>query len=166
MLDRADGVPFFLVAWASELCAGTCSPDAALHAIPPSVRESIRQRVVVLPEVVRDVLAVAAVARGSVSLPVLLTAAGRASARTTRQEAELLSGVEAACTAGLLCESAENGYRFRREIVRETVLDDLGGARRAILCREIDAALHAHANLASSGRCAGGRGRPVRGCRQ
>ncbi|HEX6818233.1 MAG TPA: AAA family ATPase [Ktedonobacterales bacterium] len=153
ILDRADGVPFFLVHWANALLRGSAAPDVAAHAIPAIVTESIRQRIIVLPDVARDVLAAAAIGR-SVSLPVLLTAVCTSTAFAAASEAELLRGIEAVCRARLLCESANGGYCFVHEIVRETVLADLGGARLSVLRCAVAEALRARACPAGGGCCA------------
>jgi tetratricopeptide (TPR) repeat protein/transcriptional regulator with XRE-family HTH domain len=135
--DRASGLPLFLVSWTQELRTGSLSADAALSAMPWSAAESIRQRVAVLPAVAQSVLAAAAVAGRQVSRTTLL-AASKASGQ---HEADTLAGLDAACHARLLAEAPDGSYVFTHDLIRETVLADLGGARRAALHRQVAEAL-------------------------
>jgi tetratricopeptide (TPR) repeat protein/DNA-binding XRE family transcriptional regulator len=139
VLDRADGLPLFLVSCAQELRMGALAEAAAGSTVPWSARESIRQRVVVLPGVAQEVLAAAAVAGRKVPRPILITAA-----KASRQdEATILAGLDAACRARLLAETPDGWYVFTHDLVRETVVADLGGARRAALHRRIAEVLEA-----------------------
>lgn len=138
-LDQASGLPLFLVSWAQELRTGTLTVAAARNTIPWSAAESIRQRVVVLPEVASSLLAVAAVAGRQVSRNVLLAAA----IASGQGEADALIGLDAACRARLLTEAADGSYVFTHDLIRETLVSDLGGARRAALHRRVALALEA-----------------------
>jgi transcriptional regulator with XRE-family HTH domain/tetratricopeptide (TPR) repeat protein len=139
VLDRSSGLPLFLVSWAQELRSGMVAPDVTLTALPWTAAESIRQRVAVLPAAARTVLATAAVAGREVQCTVLLAA----TVTTGLGEADILAGLEAACRARLLAETTEHAYAFAHDLIRETVMADLGGARRAALHRSIAEALEA-----------------------
>jgi transcriptional regulator with XRE-family HTH domain/tetratricopeptide (TPR) repeat protein len=133
VLDRSGGLPYFLVSWAQEARTATLTSDTARTMVPWSAAESIRQRMAVLPEGAFHLLAVAAVAGRQVARKVLLTAAAEASGEN---EAEILAALDAICSARLLREVADGSYTFPHDLIRETVVADLGGARRAALhCR-------------------------------
>jgi tetratricopeptide (TPR) repeat protein/transcriptional regulator with XRE-family HTH domain len=138
VLDRSSGLPFFLVSWTWELrTTGPLSVEAARHAVPWSAAESIRQRVAVLPASAQAVLALAAVAGRETSRTLLLLA----SKASGQEEADFLGGLDAAVRARLLAERAEGAYAFAHDLVQETVLADLGGARRAVLHQRVAEAL-------------------------
>ena len=60
VLERAGGVPFFLVSCVQGLAAGQ-DEDGTVEGLPWDVGQSVRQRVAALPERAREVLGVAAV---------------------------------------------------------------------------------------------------------
>jgi len=136
-LDRAGGLPLFLVSWAQELRAGLISVDAARGLRPWSAAESIRQRVAVLPAAAQRVLAVAAVAGRATPRTVVLAAA----TASAQREADTLAGMDAACRARLLAEEADGSLVFLHDLIRETILADLTGANRAALHRYVADAL-------------------------
>jgi tetratricopeptide (TPR) repeat protein len=130
-LQRAGGIPFFVVSCAQRLRLGDA--EQGEDAIPWDVAQGIRQRVAVLPPVAREVLGVAALV-GRVVPPALLTEV------VGQQESAVLAALDAACHARLLVE-VEEGYQFAHDLIREVVEADLGAARRAILHRSVAQAL-------------------------
>jgi tetratricopeptide (TPR) repeat protein len=145
VLDRASGLPFFLVSWAQELRTAEPSPDVARTTVPWSAAESIRQRVAILPEDAVHLLAIAAVAGRQVSRKVLLTATKASGQR----EADILTMLDLLCHARLLVETADASYTFAHDLIRETVALGLSSARRAAFHRLLASALE---NQVPSGR--------------
>ena len=96
-----------------------------------------------MPEVAREVLGVAAVV-GRVVPPKLLRAV------IARPEPMLLAALDAIRRARLLVETAEDGYRFPHDVIREVVEADLGPARRAALHRRVAEALASQAGPSPS----------------
>lgn len=140
ILDRAGGLPLFLVSCAQDqrmaTGAGT-GADGSADTVPWSATESIRQRLTVLPAAAQEMLALAAVAGRNVSRPVLVAAAKASSL----DEGSIVAGLEASRRARLLHEAADGSYVFSHDLIRETVDTSLGGARRAALHRRIAHAL-------------------------
>jgi tetratricopeptide (TPR) repeat protein/transcriptional regulator with XRE-family HTH domain len=134
--QRTGGVPYFLVSCAQGLQR---APDDSLPAemagaIPWNVTESIRQRVAQLPEAAQQLLRLAAVAGREMESAQLLDLV----ARWGWQKADILAALEATCQARLLIEADEGQmYRFAHDLVREAVMGDLSGARRADLHLQI-----------------------------
>jgi tetratricopeptide (TPR) repeat protein/transcriptional regulator with XRE-family HTH domain len=139
VLQRAGGLPFFLISCAEGLTTGTQSEPAGGHSaeVPWTVAETIRQRVMVLPLAAQRLLGVAAVMGRTASADVLLQVA----TRSGRGTEELLEALEACCRARLLAEAGGQAYRFPHDLVREAVLADLGTARRTLLHRWVAEAL-------------------------
>jgi len=135
VLERAGGVPFYLVSYAQALRAG----DAG--GVPWDVAQGVRQRVALLPEAGRALLGAAAVAGRRAPYALLAATVGRS-------EDEVLDGLEAACRARLLLEETDGAYAFAHDIVREVVEADLGAARREALHRRVAAALERAAGAA------------------
>jgi tetratricopeptide (TPR) repeat protein/transcriptional regulator with XRE-family HTH domain len=133
VLQRAGGVPFFVVSYAHALRRGDVGGGA--DGVPWDAAQGIRQRVAALPEPARAVLAAAAVV-GRESRPALLAAVA------ARPEDEVLAGLEAACQARLLLDAGQT-YHFAHDLVREVVEADIGSARRAALHRRVAAATEA-----------------------
>jgi len=128
VLERAGGVPFFLVSYAQALAAGVT------ERIPWDLAQGVSQRVALLPEAARQVLDAAAIVGRRVARGLL--------AATARQsEEDALAGLEAACRAGLLLEDGDEGYLFAHDVIREVVEADMGAARRAALHRRAGEAL-------------------------
>ncbi len=126
---RADGVPFFIVAWARELRLGHDTHDIAVG-VPWAIAQSIRRRIDAAPAIVRTALEVAAAADGPVtpvSLRPWVAGAGAADALDI-------------ATGAYLLRAADDGYRFAHELLRDVVLADLGPARRAALRERLEAA--------------------------
>jgi tetratricopeptide (TPR) repeat protein/transcriptional regulator with XRE-family HTH domain len=128
VVQRAGGVPFFLVSYARGLQAG------AGRAVPWDLAQGLRQRVAALPGGAQEVLGMAAVIGRVVSRRLLLAVA-------TRGEDEVLAALEAACAAQLLREEGTEAYHFQHDVTREVVEADLGAARRVALHRRVAEAL-------------------------
>src|SRR5262249_52446525 len=95
VLQRAGGVPFFVVSYAQALRRGDV--DGAADGVPWDIAQGIRQRVAALPDAARAVLAAAAVAGRRVE-PALLGAV------VGRPEEDVLAGLDAAGAARLLLD--------------------------------------------------------------
>ncbi|HEY8285367.1 MAG TPA: AAA family ATPase [Chloroflexota bacterium] len=127
-LERAGGVPFFLVSYAQSISAGD------LESVPWDLVQGVRQRVALLPEAARQVLDAAAI--GGRRVPRTLLAA------TVAQAGEsVLAGLEAACRSRLLIEDGNDGYQFTHDVIREVVEADMGAAKRAALHHSLAEAL-------------------------
>jgi predicted ATPase len=129
---RAGGVPFFLVSYAEALRLQTGS-DAQVE-LPWKVSVVIRNRVTTLPEAVQELLRFAAVIGRIVPLQLLCRVAGLT-------EDETLTRMEIAAASRLLDEDDGAAYRFRHDLIRETIEGNLSPARRRLLHRRIGAAL-------------------------
>ncbi|MGH2346453.1 MAG: tetratricopeptide repeat protein, partial [Chloroflexota bacterium] len=124
VLERAGGIPFFLVSYAQAVYAG------AVEAVPWDIAQGVRQRVALLPEATRQLLGVAAILGRRVPRVLLMASAGQ-------PEEDVLLGLEAACRARLLVEEGEDGYVFAHDVIREVVEADVGAARRSMLHRRV-----------------------------
>ncbi len=132
ILQRAGGVPFFLVSCAQ---AARLRTDAMSDAVPWDVAHSVRRRVTALSQETHELLGMAAVMGRLVPIGLLVAVAAR-------PEDEVLSAIDAACRGRLLEEvPGEHAYRFAHDVIREVIEADLGLARRAVLHRQIGAAL-------------------------
>jgi tetratricopeptide (TPR) repeat protein/transcriptional regulator with XRE-family HTH domain len=134
VLQRAGGVPFFLVSCADGLRRD--GEDVAGMALPWDVAQSVRQRVAAVPELARHVLGLLAAIGRSAPYALLRTVVGQ-------PDHALLAALEAACRAHLLVEQSDAAYCFTHDIIREVVEADLGAARRLLLHRDIARALEA-----------------------
>jgi len=142
VLQRAGGMPFFLVSCAQSVRGGTLgaeSPDA----VPWDLRQSLHQRVAVLGQGAQDLLGVMAVIGWVVDVALLVDAAGL-------PEDEVAAALDKACRARLLVERGRDGYQFVHDVIREVVEADLGAARRAVLHRRVAEALEHHPGAASA----------------
>jgi tetratricopeptide (TPR) repeat protein/transcriptional regulator with XRE-family HTH domain len=131
LLQRAGGVPFFLISSVRGLRGGVGPAE-----VPGDLAQSVRQRVAALPPAARTVLGVAAVAGRQVDGTLLLTTAAA-------PEEEVLAALEATCRAQVLEDAGAQGYRFVHDVIREVVEADLGSARRTVLHRRIAEVLEA-----------------------
>jgi tetratricopeptide (TPR) repeat protein/transcriptional regulator with XRE-family HTH domain len=129
VLARAGGVPFFLISCVRALQAGVLDADEGAKTLPWDLQQTIRQRVVVLPEVAQELLLVAAVVGRVIPGGVLVAAA-------TQSEPEVLTALDAACQARLLIEEAGT-YQFAHDLIREVVENDLSAMRRQSLHRQV-----------------------------
>ena len=136
VLQRAGGVPFFLVSCAQSLRAE--GPDATPldEDVPGDLAQSIRQRVAALPPAAQEVLRTAAVV-GRVAERALLLS------MTARCHDDVLDALDMACQARLLEEEGQTAYRFAHDVVREVVEGDLSTARRAALHQRVAEVLEA-----------------------
>lgn len=132
IVRRAGGVPLFLVSFVEDLRER--DGGEPLSDLPWTVVQVIRQRMVALPAVARELLGVAAVVGGVIPRTVLEEISGRT-------EEDMLAALEAAIDAHLLEEEGEDGYRFRHDLIRETIEQDLSAGRRRMLHRRIGEAL-------------------------
>jgi tetratricopeptide (TPR) repeat protein/transcriptional regulator with XRE-family HTH domain len=128
VLERAGGMPFFLVSYAQAVQAG------AVEAVPWDIAQGVRQRLALLPEAARQLLGVAAIVGRRVPRVLLTAAAGQS-------EEDVPAGLEAVCRARLLVEEGDDAYAFAHDVIREVVEADLGAARRAMLHGRVAAAL-------------------------
>jgi predicted ATPase/DNA-binding XRE family transcriptional regulator len=136
VLERAGGVPLFLVCCAQALSTGHLSWNGASH-VPWTLREAILQRVVALPEAAQQVLRLAAVVGRRVLRALLMAVA----ARIDLAEEVVLEALEGCDRARLLVETGDDAYQFTHDLIREVLLADLGTARRALLHRRVAEAL-------------------------
>jgi tetratricopeptide (TPR) repeat protein/transcriptional regulator with XRE-family HTH domain len=159
VVARTGGIPFFLVSCArllrarAEQAAEGASDDqrqtaaaralrraqglGAMGEIPWDVAESVVERVARLPEAAQSLLHVAAVVGERAPRALLTAIAGL-------PEHEALSGLEAACYAGLLVEDEHGGqetYSFQHDVIREVIAASLATPRRTALHRDVAAAL-------------------------
>lgn len=165
VVERAGGVPFFLVSFArwwqtfreanDQLESGWWTASASdapgtwtgealrtdrqgMEEVPWRVTQSIRERVAALSPSTQELLGVAAVVGQSASRALLAACA-------EQSELETLSGLEVACQARLLEEDPEGDgqecYRFAHEVIRDVVEASLGTGRRTLLHRRVAVAL-------------------------
>ncbi len=127
-LERAGGVPFFLVSYAQALHQGST------EGVPWDLAQGVRQRRALLPAAGQELLGVAAIIGRQVPRRLLTAAAGQS-------VADVLVGLEAACRARLLVEEGEEGYAFAHDVIREVLEADVGAARRAVLHCKVGEAL-------------------------
>jgi tetratricopeptide (TPR) repeat protein/transcriptional regulator with XRE-family HTH domain len=137
VLERAGGVPYFLVSCAQAMRTGPGDVDQRESRVPWDVAETIRQRVAALPPAAQELLAVATVVGQRATRPLLISLVER----PAWGEAEVLAALDAACRARLLSEAEEDAYAFAHDLVREVVGGDLSAARRAALHRRVAEAL-------------------------
>lgn len=133
VVQRAGGVPFFVVSCAQALRDDAEERGTDADVVPWDVAQSVRQRVAALTEPARDVLNVAAVI-GRVVQPALLMDVSE------QPEREVHAALDTACRARLLVED-EQAYQFAHDVIREVVEADVGTARRLALHRRIAEAL-------------------------
>jgi DNA-binding SARP family transcriptional activator len=113
----------------------TTDLGAAELEVPEGLRQVIGDRVARLPEPARRALGVAAVAGPGFTLALLEAVQGK--------QADLLDGLDQAASAGLLAETGPAEYAFAHALVRQTIYDAHGSARRARLHRQLGEALEA-----------------------
>jgi tetratricopeptide (TPR) repeat protein/transcriptional regulator with XRE-family HTH domain len=134
LLERADGVPFFLVSCVQGLRDDRA--ETGRDRLPWDLAQSIRQRVAALPERAQQLLGAAAIVGRIAPRALLVEIAGQT------DEAVQVT-FETACQARLLEEQDEHTYRFTHDVIREVVEADLGAARRLLLHRRVAAAIEA-----------------------
>lgn len=126
LLERAEGVPYFLLSCAQGM--------ATSDEVPADLTEGIRQRGAALPADAQQVLEVAAVAGRVVPRALLRAVAGST-------EERLVDALDALCWARLLVEEGDRHYRFPHDVIREVTEAGLSAARRAWLHGRIARAL-------------------------
>ncbi len=135
VIERAGGVPFFLVS-----CAQGRQDGALLESgpddVPWDIAATVRQRIAVLPEVARELLSAAAADR-TIARATLMSIAQLHS----RAETDALDALDAACRARVLIEVGELDYQIAHNLIREVIWGDLSSAQRALLHRQIADAL-------------------------
>jgi hypothetical protein len=126
IVELAEGSPFFTLELVRALSVGLRGP------LPETVRQAVRRRLAGLGSAEIDVLAALAIANQEFDLATVLAFSGMA-------EDDAFAFLDAALDTGILVvESAR--YRFRHELVRQALIDELPNHRRALLHR--DAARH------------------------
>ncbi len=135
ILQRAGGVPYFLVSYAQGLRTGELRGQgtAAIGEVPWSVAQTIRQRVAALPEAARYLLSVVSIAGQETPRALLLGLA----AQLGWGRLDVLEAVERACQARLLEEAGAGIYRFPHELIREVIEAEQSGLRRVILHQQV-----------------------------
>jgi class 3 adenylate cyclase/tetratricopeptide (TPR) repeat protein len=133
LVTETGGNPLFL-----DGLLANFPPDPAWQssALPGSVTETVRRRVVRLPGDVADLLRVASVAGLDFDLRVLSRAA-------ECRELDTLEALEAADGAGLVVEAGVDRYRFTHALVRSALRDGLSRSRRARLHLAVGEAIEA-----------------------
>jgi predicted ATPase/DNA-binding XRE family transcriptional regulator len=128
ILERAGGVPFFLVSCALSL-RGKGAQIGESAEIPWDVAESIRQRLIALPTGTQELLGVAAVIGQLVPRRRLV-----AIMESLGWEAhDIVRAADTACKVRLLVEHSPAIYQFAHDLIREAVLADQGTAYCAML---------------------------------
>jgi DNA-binding SARP family transcriptional activator len=130
--DRTGGNPFFigeLVRWAARR-----GESLARAPLPSGVRDVVRLRVAALPPVAGQVLSVGAVIGREFPLRLV-------EAALDATDDASLGAVEGALAAGLVSEVADGRFRFTHALVREALLEDMTGARRARVHARVAVAL-------------------------
>ncbi len=122
VVELARGHPFFALELARTLAAGTTSP------LPETVRAAIRDRFAELDADVLDALAALAIVEDDLDIASVL-------ALTGRDESGAFALLDAALDAGVLVVAGTR-YRFRHELVRQALTDDLAPHRRVGLHRD------------------------------
>jgi tetratricopeptide (TPR) repeat protein/transcriptional regulator with XRE-family HTH domain len=138
VLERAGGVPLFLVSCVQALLTGSLTWNGSSH-VPWTLRETILQRAVALPQTAQQVLRLAAVIGRRVPRALLVAVA----ARSDLAEERVLEALEVCGRGRLLVEADEDAYQVTHSLIREVLLADLGTARRALLHRRVAEVLEA-----------------------
>jgi hypothetical protein len=129
MLQRADGVPFFLVSLALD-ARHSVAPGAML---PWDLQQAIHQQTARLSPLARDVVAVVAV-HGR------YTTRDELGAVICRPEQDVDAALAEACRARLLVEGRDLSYGLAHDVVGEVIAVRQGGAARATLHRRLSIA--------------------------
>jgi predicted ATPase len=149
VVQRAEGIPFFLVSCAQGLRAAALdaisggSHGAVVHAdragdaVPWNVAQSLNQRVAALPEPGRVVLEIVAVG-GRGILRSVVESVGR---QLGLDAHAVVAGLEASGRARLLEEQGEQAYQVAHDLIRVALLTALSSARRGVIHHLIAEAL-------------------------
>jgi tetratricopeptide (TPR) repeat protein/transcriptional regulator with XRE-family HTH domain len=136
VLERAGGVPLFLISCTQALSTGSLTRNGISH-VPWTLREAILQRAVALSEDAQQVLRAAAVIGRYVPRALLF----RVTTRSALTEELVLEALEECERARLLVETNTDTYQLTHDLIREVVVTDLGAGRRALLHRRVAEAL-------------------------
>ncbi|HEY2673966.1 MAG TPA: BTAD domain-containing putative transcriptional regulator [Rugosimonospora sp.] len=132
LAERTGGNPFYLKETARLLDSEGAL--VALEKVPEGVRDVLRRRLNRLPQAVIVVLRLAAVAGRETDVDVLIDAADT-------DEAGVLDALDAGIIVGLLTEPAPGQIRFTHALVRDALVADLSGLRRARMHERLGVAL-------------------------
>ncbi|GAB3062837.1 BTAD domain-containing putative transcriptional regulator [Micromonospora schwarzwaldensis] len=122
--DRAAGNPLFTIELAKLIAAE--GPAAALDGVPAGLGHVLARRLARLPAGARTVLRQAAVLGETADIDTLLAVDGG-------PEEQLLDGLEAGVTAGLLVEPAPGRVRFAHALMRDALYHSVPLLRRTRL---------------------------------
>jgi tetratricopeptide (TPR) repeat protein len=139
IVQRAGGVPFFLVSCAQALRQTIRNGATNQEEVPWTVAQSIRQRIVTLSPLAQVTLDTAALIGRKIPRSWLSTVA-QSQGQGLR---ELQEALDTLCHACVLTEDGEEAYQFAHDLIRETVAGNMSTARRAVLHLEIAVALEA-----------------------
>ena len=133
IVARTGGNPFF----ATELLR-MLTPESGASSlpsrVPESVRDVVRDRVSKMPSDLKGVIEMASGIGREFGLPLLARVADRS-------PAEVANALYEAVLAGLIEEGRDGPYRFRHDLVRESVYADLTPGRRMYLHARIGESL-------------------------
>jgi tetratricopeptide (TPR) repeat protein len=135
--QATDGNPLFVEGVVRLLVAeGKLNRAGDTFKIPDGVQESIRRRLVKLPEETNLLLAIASVIGNEVETQLVARVSGYAAE-------EIVERMEGALRAGIVVDAPIGGshYRFSHALVREALYQDLPTKRRIQLHAEIGAAI-------------------------
>ena len=136
--ERSGGNPFYV----EELVAA--SREGRPYQLRPALRDVVASRLDALPDPVRELLDVVAVAGPSVDHRLL-------GAVTDHRPADLARLLRPAVDQHVLVVAGDT-YGFRHELVREVVADELLPGHRTELHRSVASTLQEHPELATGGR--------------
>jgi tetratricopeptide (TPR) repeat protein len=122
VVELARGHPFFALELARTLGTGASTP------LPDTVRAAIRERFTSLDSDSLDGMAALAIVEDDLDIASVL-------ALTGRDESGAFALLDAALAAGVLVVAGTR-YRFRHELVRQALTDDLTPHRRLVLHRD------------------------------
>jgi tetratricopeptide (TPR) repeat protein len=137
LYEATDGNPLFVDGVVRLLVAeGKLDRAGDPFKIPDGVQESIRRRLVKLPEETNQLLSIGSVIGNEVEAPLLAEVSGSA-------PEEIVERMEGALRAGIVIDPTIRGshYRFSHALVREALYQDLPTKRRIQLHAEIGAAI-------------------------
>jgi DNA-binding SARP family transcriptional activator/tetratricopeptide (TPR) repeat protein len=122
IVELADGNAFFAIELARAAHAGPA------EALPATIRQAVLRQLAGVDTETTDALAALAIADGALDLPAVL-------ALTGLSEADAFVLLDAGLDTGILVVSGAR-YRFRHELVRQALSDELPAHRRQRLHRE------------------------------